>query len=239
MHNHLYKMKLWRFHRVLYMWDLGCFTYTTHKYAPYKTWDYASQLYKTWVCPTGFPQLCLSEIPWLFHDFSMTFNAFFHDYFTRLKFKIYEKCCNNHHTRPGHTFAIVTISKYVLDLQRVLSVSFTVKTFVNNVVRSVFHKHEVLQNLQNKFVQIWVFHDFFHDLLNSMTFPWPIIFHDFSWLFHDQSFSMTFPWPWEPWPHIKLGTMFSTGARKCFKRQILHVTNLAWENPLLVTSWHS
>ena len=71
---------------------------------------------------------------------------------------------NNHHTRPGHTFAIVTISKYDLDLQRVLSVSFIVKTFVNNVV-------EVLQNLQNKFVQIWVFHDFFHDLLNSMTFP--------------------------------------------------------------------
>ena len=35
-----------------------------------------------------------------FHDFSMTFNAFFHDYFTRLKCKIYEKCCNNHHTRP-------------------------------------------------------------------------------------------------------------------------------------------
>ena len=112
----------------------------------------------------------------------MTFNAFFHDYFTRLKCKIYEKCCNNHHTRPGHTFAIVTISKYVLDLQRVLSVSFILKTFVNNVVRSVFHK----KVLQNKFVQIWVFHDFFHDLLNSMTFPWPIIFHDFS---------MTFPWP--------------------------------------------
>ena len=112
----------------------------------------------------------------------MTFNAFFHDFFTRLKCKIYEKCCNNHHTRPGHTFAIVTISKYVLDLQRVLSVSFIVKTFVNNVVRSVFHK----KVLQNKFVQIWVFHDFFHDLLNSMTFPWPIIFHDFS---------MTFPWP--------------------------------------------
>ena len=126
--------------------------------------------------------------PWLFHDFSMTFNAFFHDYFTRLKCEIYEKCCNNHHTRPGHTFAIVTISKYVLDLQRVLSVSFIVKTFVNNVVRSVFHK----KVLQNKFVQIWVFHDFFHDLLNSMTFPWPIIFHDFSmtshfpWLFHDR-----------------------------------------------------
>ena len=75
---------------------------------------------------------------------------------------------------------------------RPVSVSFIVKTFVNNVVRSVFHKHEVLQNLQNKFVQIWVFHDFFHDLLNSMTFPWPKIFHDFSmtshfpWLFHDR-----------------------------------------------------
>ena len=128
------------------------------------------------------PQWNSMTFPWLFHDFSMTFNAFFHDYFTRLKCKIYEKCCNNHHTRPGHTFAIVTISKYVLDLQRVLSVSFIVKTFVNNVVRSVFHK----KVLQNKFVQIWVFHDFFHDLLNSMTFPWPIIFHDFS---------MTFPWP--------------------------------------------
>ena len=121
-----------------------------------------------------------------FHDFSMTLYTFFHDYFTRWKCKIYEKCCKNHHTRPGHTFTIVTISKYDLDLQRVLSVSFIVKIFVNNVVRSVFHKHEVLQNLQNKFVQIWVFHDFFHDLLNSMTFPWPIIFHDFS---------MTFPWP--------------------------------------------
>ena len=44
-----------------------------------------------------------------FHDFSMTFPwlyiAFFHDYFTRFKCKIYEKCCNNHHTRTGHTFA--------------------------------------------------------------------------------------------------------------------------------------
>ena len=122
----------------------------------------------------------------------MTLHAFFHDYFTRLKCKIYEKCCNNHHTRPGHTFAIVTISKYVLDLQRVLSVSFIKTSKSWNVIKNIYckiqklSKHEVLQNLQNKFVQIWVFHDFFHDLLNSMTFPWPIIFHDFS---------MTFPWP--------------------------------------------
>ena len=39
------------------------------------------------------------------------------DYFTCLKCKIYEKCCNNHHTRPGHIFIIVTISKYALDLR--------------------------------------------------------------------------------------------------------------------------
>ena len=140
---------------------------------------------------SGFPQLCLSEIPWLFHDFSVPSNAFFHDYFTRLKCKIYEKCCNNHHTHPGHTFAFVTISKYVLDLQRVLSVSFIVKTFVNNVVRSVFHKHEVLQNLQNKFCP---------NLGFPWLFPWPTEFHDFSmtnnfpWLFHDFSMTSHFPW---------------------------------------------
>ena len=93
--------------------------------------------------PTAMPQWNSMTFPWLFHDFSMTLYAFFHDYFTRLKCQIYEKCCNNHHTRPGHTFAIVTISKYVLDLQRVLSVSFIVKTFVNNVVRSVFHKKDL------------------------------------------------------------------------------------------------
>ena len=49
--------------------------------------------------PTAMPQWNSMTFPWLFHDFSMTFNAFFHDYFTRLKCKIYEKCCNNHHTR--------------------------------------------------------------------------------------------------------------------------------------------
>ena len=114
----------------------------------------------------------------------MTLYAFFHDYFTRLKCKIYKKCCNDHHTRPGHTFAIVTtISKYVLDLQRVLS----------DVIKNIYCK--ILKLFQStKFYKIYKINlsKFGFSMTFSMTYWIP-------WLFHDQSFSMTYPWPWEPW----------------------------------------